>query len=335
MQNLTQVQMDYSFKCPIKVVRHLKGWFEQNALISVDGNLFWLKYCASNRYVVPSWVQKRLFYQKAVCDCAGDELHVPKIILSSNGDLMKIYEMDDKIKLIVYILEYIPESETLNQAVESGKTEISILGRITASLHSRTAGNELFTKQDDTCERWLIETIDSDIDETISCVISLVQDEDRRDLLISCLSQMRIACKMYYPWMRRQWCHADVHDQNVLISKDGRLSLIDFGDAVFTYVVVDAAFLLFRSTCFTHLNVNAFFETVKQYNEGFRLNRIERKALYAFIIGLGALSISDAYESLVHDPNRAVERNIYIDRCFEALRFFVSDPHCLEYFSQF
>ncbi|KAL7677569.1 hypothetical protein ACOME3_003804 [Neoechinorhynchus agilis] len=226
--------MDYSFKYPIKVLRHLKGWFEQNALISVDGNLFWLKYCVSNRYVVPSWVQKRLLFQQAVCDCTGDELHVPKIILSSNGDLMKIYEMDSKKPTI-----FSPSVSRLCQLLK----------------------------------RWLIETIDSDIDETISCVINLVQDEDRRDLLISCLSQMRIACKMHYPWMRRQWCHADVHDQNVLISKDDRLSLIDFGDAVFTYVVVDAAFLLFRSTCFTHLNVNAFFETVKQYNEGFRLNR--------------------------------------------------------------
>ncbi|KAL7674929.1 hypothetical protein ACOME3_001201 [Neoechinorhynchus agilis] len=109
-----------------KIRKKFKGFCEQNALISVDGDLFWLKYCASNRYVIPSLVQKRLFYQKAVCDCT---------------------EMDGKIKLIVSILEYILESDTLNQAVESGKMEISIPGRITALLHSRTAGNELFVKK--------------------------------------------------------------------------------------------------------------------------------------------------------------------------------------------
>jgi len=104
--------------------------------------------------------------------------------------------------------------------------------------------------------------------------------------------------------LRKSLIHNDGNDNNILINKNGEISIIDFGDIRKTFLISELAIVCAYAIFYTE-NITETVRLIFQgYNSSFKLNEFEISSLFSLItIRLCTSVLMSAYQSNLRDDN--------------------------------
>ena len=132
--------------------------------------------------------------------------------------------------------------------------------------------------------------------------IAAIEDPDERLLVDRSLCQLRARMPESDPALRLSVVHNDANDDNVLIMKDGRSAIIDFGDVTFSYTVSDLVIALAYVLQELDEPCEAAASVIRGYHRVFALEVAEVDALSHLIMARLVTSLLASAERCRIEP---------------------------------
>eukprot|EP00931_Biecheleriopsis_adriatica_P043466 TRINITY_DN24852_c0_g1_i2.p1 TRINITY_DN24852_c0_g1~~TRINITY_DN24852_c0_g1_i2.p1 ORF type:complete len:367 (-),score=82.77 TRINITY_DN24852_c0_g1_i2:58-1122(-) len=131
--------------------------------------------------------------------------------------------------------------------------------------------------------------------------------EDRQPLLQKLVDRQRARLAALLPKLRRSIVHNDPNDYNLVVSKEGHVGVLDFGDMVYSYTCADAAicmaYLLFHVPEGSPL-AESMLPFVDSFHQQCPLEKAEVDALFSLAVMRVCTSVSmSAYQSKLDPEN--------------------------------
>ncbi|XP_060063935.1 hydroxylysine kinase-like [Ylistrum balloti] len=244
---------------------------------------------------------------------ADQGIPTPRLVKNVNGKLMSLerFTSDNKsnkdqvLWCAVRLLEYLPGRILLG--VPYTASLLSQIGRITGRLDKALMD---FQHPAHTRHRriWNLTEL-PDLQKFIYCI----KDDDRSNLIREVIDSFRCDVTTNYTLLKSGTLHADVNDNNILVSERpingvfDVIGILDFGDSVYSYYIFEIAIIM----CYVILGsdvidpIDAGGHTLAGYLSEFSLENEDLKVLKQCVCARFAQSLVMGAYSAENDPENA------------------------------
>ena len=261
------------------------------------------------------------------------EIQLPAIVPTLEGDPYILFEREGEDPRILRMLSWVPGRLWADVRPKGGPL-LASLGQLCGTLSHALQNFDhpvahRYLKWDPLQLEW-ISPIYSDL---FSDLLSPEEAGRMTGLLDQVMHLFRSKVLPIQDKLRKGVNHNDANDYNILVGGEvdnpQAICLVDFGDAVYTYVINELAIAIAYGVMGQKDPLSAACEIVKGYHEKFPLNEEDCSALFPLVLARLAISICCAAQNAKAHPENTYLQISYRDALALLDQFVTSYPASL------
>ena len=259
-------------------VKNLDGERDLNYLVITDKERFVFKIANQDESASLMECQTRVLEQ---LNNSSDALVFSRSILSKNGNAVETIKSETGDSHLCRIVSYI-DGQLFSSVSPHSNELLQSVGESVGILDSKLAGFE-----HPAIERPLLWNM-VDAMEVIDRFCPLINCPDKTDL-IQMYQKRFLQCVLpVSKYLRVGAIHNDANDNNIIVGSSGPwqqkvVSIIDFGDMVYSWIVVDPAIAAAYALLDKDRPVDAMVEVIRGYHRTYPLTEIELSVLFHLV----------------------------------------------------